>query len=77
MADKSPGVVGKSQAVLTTQSAVASHHTSTVSTLKLCRQAAGATGGFVRQCEAVGTGRLAARGTRDRVKRTLLRWTRY
>ena len=27
MADKSPGVVGKSQAVLTTQSAMASHHT--------------------------------------------------
>ena len=36
MADKSPGVVGKSQAVLTTQSTVASHHTSIVSTLILC-----------------------------------------
>src|SRR6266540_5234904 len=50
---------------------------STMSTLKLCRRAAGATGGFVRQCEAVGTDRLAARGTQGRVQRTLLRWTRY
>jgi hypothetical protein len=39
MADKSPGVVGKSQAVLTTQSAVASLHPNSASTPNLCMKA--------------------------------------
>jgi hypothetical protein len=46
-------------------------HATALSTLKLCRRAAGATGGFVRQCEAVGTGRLAARGTQESMPETL------
>src|SRR5713226_4698916 len=39
----------------------------------LCRLAACATGGFVRQCEAVGTGRQAARSTQSRVQRTFFK----
>ena len=44
-----------------------------MSTLKLCRPAVGATGGCVRQCEAWGTGRLAARGTQSEIQRPMLR----